>query len=107
MDPAEAVAISKPEAETTAVHAFEAVFEHGPKIELDHHLVYHARECLLIGYSRACTDGLMCDGIADYELGRLLACQGKEELAREQFELVLSGMSSFSMLLAVHGLGLM
>lgn len=28
---------------------------------------------------------------ADYELGRLLACQGKTEEAKHEFELVLSG----------------
>lgn len=59
----------KEESAKRAVAAFEAVFECGPKIELDHHLVYHAH----------------------YELGRLLACMGDEDAAREQFELVLSG----------------
>ncbi|KIY53775.1 hypothetical protein FISHEDRAFT_32644 [Fistulina hepatica ATCC 64428] len=49
--------------------AFEAVFTHGPKIELDHHIVYFAH----------------------FEYGRLLACQGDAKGAREHFELVLSG----------------
>ncbi|TEB19564.1 hypothetical protein FA13DRAFT_1844951 [Coprinellus micaceus] len=49
--------------------AFREVFQWGPKIELDHHLVYHAH----------------------YELGRLLACLGRLDEAHEQFELVLSG----------------
>ena len=40
----------KEESAKRAVAAFEAVFECGPKIELDHHLVYHARELLLFFY---------------------------------------------------------
>lgn len=36
--------ISKTEATSRAKSAFEAVFLNGPKIELDHHLVYHARK---------------------------------------------------------------
>jgi hypothetical protein len=35
--------MSRDEAAAGAKAAFEAVFEHGPKIELDHHLVYHSR----------------------------------------------------------------
>ncbi|KAF8867713.1 hypothetical protein CPB84DRAFT_1859129 [Gymnopilus junonius] len=64
--------ISKEEAEREAGASFKAVFEHGPKIELDHQLVYHAH----------------------YELGRLLACQGGPShlpQAKYEFELVLSG----------------
>ncbi|RDB18771.1 Tetratricopeptide repeat protein 39B [Hypsizygus marmoreus] len=61
--------ISKEDAEKGALRAFKSVFEYGPRIELDHHLVYHAH----------------------YELGRLLACQGDEEGAKHEFELVLSG----------------
>ncbi|TFK32751.1 hypothetical protein BDQ12DRAFT_692043, partial [Crucibulum laeve] len=68
LDPNEVVSIPKEEAATGAEEAFRAVFEHGPRIELDHHLVYHAH----------------------YELGRLLACQGDEAGARNEFELVLS-----------------
>ncbi|KAF7342547.1 hypothetical protein MSAN_02010900 [Mycena sanguinolenta] len=49
--------------------AFERVFEDGPRIELDHHLVYHAH----------------------YEYGRLLACMDDADGARKHFELVLSG----------------
>ncbi|KAJ7200925.1 hypothetical protein B0H12DRAFT_1163997 [Mycena haematopus] len=60
-DPDDAAAESKA--------AFEAVFAHGPKIELDHHLVYHAH----------------------YEYGRLLACMGDETEAMRHFEMVLSG----------------
>lgn len=44
LDPEERVAMEKEEAEKGAEMAFRAVLEHGPKIELDHHLVYHARE---------------------------------------------------------------
>ncbi|CAA7263917.1 unnamed protein product [Cyclocybe aegerita] len=69
LDPTEIVSIPKEDAEEAAETCFRAVFEHGPKIELDHHLVYHAH----------------------YELGRLLACQGNTDGAREEFELVLSG----------------
>jgi len=45
------------------------VFANGPKIELDHHIVYYAH----------------------YELGRLLACKGDTEGARRHLDLVLSG----------------
>ncbi|PFH45834.1 hypothetical protein AMATHDRAFT_157688, partial [Amanita thiersii Skay4041] len=61
--------LTKEAAEKQSGEAFRFVFEHGPKIELDHHLVYHAH----------------------YEYGRLLACQGKSGEAKEQFELVISG----------------
>ncbi|KAG5719573.1 hypothetical protein E4T56_gene4275, partial [Termitomyces sp. T112] len=57
------------EAAQGAVEAFKAVFEYGPKIELDHYIVYHAH----------------------YEYGRLLACQGDFVGAKREFELVLSG----------------
>ncbi|KAJ7743912.1 hypothetical protein DFH07DRAFT_869858 [Mycena maculata] len=69
LDPAEVVGTSRDEAAAGGRAAFEAVFENGPQIELDHHLVYHAH----------------------YELGRLLACMGNEPEARRHFELVLSG----------------
>lgn len=52
-----------------AKKAFEEVFKYGPKIELDHHLVYHAH----------------------YELGRLLVLLGDVESGKHHFELVLSG----------------
>ncbi|KAI6143386.1 hypothetical protein BKA82DRAFT_4185656 [Pisolithus tinctorius] len=52
-----------------AERAFKAVFEHGPKIELDHYLVYYAH----------------------FEYGRLLARSGKMDEARTHFDLVLSG----------------
>ncbi|KAF9555191.1 hypothetical protein CPC08DRAFT_737445 [Agrocybe pediades] len=72
--------LSKEIAERESEASFRAVFEHGPKIELDHHLVYHAH----------------------YELGRLLACQiptcatpslasEKKDKAKAEFDLVLSG----------------
>lgn len=38
--------MEKSEAERGAEAAFRAVLEYGPKIELDHHLVYHARAFL-------------------------------------------------------------
>lgn len=46
-----AVVYDKEESAKHAVAAFNAVFECGPKIELDHHLVYHARELLPFLYS--------------------------------------------------------
>ncbi|KAI6104952.1 hypothetical protein EDD16DRAFT_242267 [Pisolithus croceorrhizus] len=52
--------------------AFKAVFEHGPKIELDHYLVYYAH----------------------FEYGRLLARSGKKDEARTHFDLVLSGKTA-------------
>ncbi|KAH6894046.1 hypothetical protein BKA70DRAFT_1320347 [Coprinopsis sp. MPI-PUGE-AT-0042] len=69
IDENEVLPMSKAKAEKQAEEAFRLVFEHGPKIELDHHIVYHTH----------------------YELGRLLACAGKTDEARQQFELVLSG----------------
>ena len=46
LDPSEDITllISQRKASGAAEAAFRAVFEHGPKIELDHHLVYHARK---------------------------------------------------------------
>ena len=43
----EVVSVKKEDAEREAEEAFRAVFEFGPKIELDHHLVYHARQSIL------------------------------------------------------------
>lgn len=61
--------ISKADAVTRAKAAFERVFVNGSKIELEHHLVYHAH----------------------YEFGRLLSREGDDEAAKTQFDLVLSG----------------
>ncbi|KIL61677.1 hypothetical protein M378DRAFT_82296 [Amanita muscaria Koide BX008] len=69
IDPDEIVSIPKGEAEAKSVAAFKFVFENGPKIDLDHYIVYHAH----------------------YEYGRILRCQGNTDEAREQFELILSG----------------
>ncbi|KAF5353270.1 hypothetical protein D9756_007772 [Leucocoprinus leucothites] len=69
LDPQEAVAIPKEQAVKQSQEAFRLVLENGPKIELDHHIVYHTH----------------------YELGRLLACEGDHEKARNEFELVISG----------------
>ncbi|KAL0575364.1 hypothetical protein V5O48_006615 [Marasmius crinis-equi] len=65
----EEVGIPKDEAEKGALEAFKFVFEHGPQIELDHHLVYHAH----------------------YELGRLLVSQGDVEGGKKHYEMILSG----------------
>ncbi|KAK0191720.1 hypothetical protein F5146DRAFT_929724 [Armillaria mellea] len=61
--------MSQGEAAEASMSAFEAVFDAGLNVELDHYIVYHAH----------------------YELGRLLACQGKDDDARHQFNLILSG----------------
>jgi len=63
------IQISKSESVRRAKTAFQTIFANGPKIELEHHLVYHAH----------------------YELGRLLSREGDDEAAKIQFELVLSG----------------
>ncbi|KAL4062826.1 hypothetical protein V8B97DRAFT_1877313 [Scleroderma yunnanense] len=59
------------EASRRAEHAFQAVFEHGPKIELDHYLVYYSH----------------------FEYGQLLASSGRKDEARKHFDMVLSGKS--------------
>jgi len=77
LDPSEDIELLIPQRKAAAAAeiAFRAVFEHGPKIELDHHLVYHAH----------------------YELGRLLANNSSSSsdpntaAAQEQFDLILSG----------------
>ncbi|KAF9067920.1 hypothetical protein BDP27DRAFT_1327995 [Rhodocollybia butyracea] len=61
--------VPRDQAGKEAEAAFNAVLEHGPKIEFDHQLVYQAH----------------------YELGRLLACQGDTAGAKKHFDLVLSG----------------
>ncbi|TRM59257.1 hypothetical protein BD626DRAFT_409302 [Schizophyllum amplum] len=68
-DPEDPVGTAIPDAGAHAVAAFLQIFEFGPKIELDHHIVYHAH----------------------YEYGRLLACQGDKTGAQAQFDLVQSG----------------
>ncbi len=50
--------MSEAECAKQAEAAFTTVFEHGPSIELDHHVVYHARassflrirDCFLTGW---------------------------------------------------------
>lgn len=46
LDAYEKVSVSVEEAQHKAKSAFEEVFENGPKIELDHYIVYYARESL-------------------------------------------------------------
>ncbi|KAH9957650.1 hypothetical protein BGW80DRAFT_1465685 [Lactifluus volemus] len=79
LDPDEVVPIPQEEAAHRSGAAFRAVFENGPNIELEHHIVYHSH----------------------YEYGRLLACMGDKEGARAQFDLVLS--VNLSSLLTVTG----
>ncbi|KAJ3739023.1 hypothetical protein DFH05DRAFT_1407968 [Lentinula detonsa] len=71
LDSAQSVSFSDPRGKVAkeAETAFHAVFEHGPKIEFDHQIVYQAH----------------------YELGRLLACQNDIAGATKHFDLVLSG----------------
>ncbi|KIY49684.1 hypothetical protein FISHEDRAFT_40551 [Fistulina hepatica ATCC 64428] len=57
------------DAASRAKRAFLSVFEYGPRVELDHYIIYYSH----------------------YEYGRLLACMGDIEGAREHFEKVLSG----------------
>jgi hypothetical protein len=45
VDPDEVVSIPQAEAAERASAAFQSVFENGTKIELDHYVVYFAREC--------------------------------------------------------------
>ena len=44
MDPDEVLSIPQAEAAQRACAAFQTVFESGPKIELDHYVVYFARK---------------------------------------------------------------
>ena len=44
VDPDEVLSIPQSEAMERACAAFQAVFENGPRIELDHYVVYFARE---------------------------------------------------------------
>ena len=78
----------KAEAEKIAdLASLKAVFEHGSKIDLDHHLVYHARI-----YSLVCLESTpQLWPHPGYELGHLFARQGSIDAARHEFELVLSG----------------
>lgn len=69
LDPEEKIVITQADAQARSVAAFQEVFKHGTKIELDHFLVYHTH----------------------FEYGRLLACTGDKEGARGRFEIVLSG----------------
>lgn len=43
IDPQEKFPISQEDAVKSAITSFEAVLQHGTKIELDHHLVYYTR----------------------------------------------------------------
>jgi len=69
LDPEEKLSISQTDAQVRSIAAFQEVFKHGTKIELDHFLVYFTH----------------------FEYGRLLACTGDKERARSHFEIVLSG----------------
>ncbi|KAI0270398.1 hypothetical protein BC834DRAFT_511339 [Gloeopeniophorella convolvens] len=69
LDSEEVMEIPQKEVARRASVAFEAVFANGPKIELDHYIVYNAH----------------------FEYGRLLACMGDKEGARTQLDLVFSG----------------
>ena len=49
----EPIVIPKDTAEKVAKESFDAVFQHGPKIQLDHHLVYYSRK-----FTRLCDSSL-------------------------------------------------
>ena len=85
-DPEDPTGSAMPDAGAQAAAAFQQVFEYGPKIELDHHIVYHARE-----YGITCSGLMIAHSALDYEYGRLLACQGDKTAAQAQFDLALSG----------------
>lgn len=87
MDEDDNCQVSKPDAISRAKAAFDTVFANGAKIELDHHLVYHARTFMVILYKSL----YLYSNLIDYELGRLLSREGDNEAARKQFDLVLSG----------------
>lgn len=86
MDENDNCQVSKPEAVARAKTAFESVFTNGSKIELDHHLVYHALKFHYHTFMFA-----LLIPTSDYELGRLMSREGDDEAAKTQFDLVLSG----------------
>ncbi|KAG9310772.1 hypothetical protein JVU11DRAFT_8621 [Chiua virens] len=69
VDADEKILVSVEQARQSAESAFKRVFENGPKIELDHYIVYYAH----------------------FEYGRLLARSGDKESAKAQFDMILSG----------------
>ncbi|KAH8108408.1 hypothetical protein DFH11DRAFT_1747789 [Phellopilus nigrolimitatus] len=71
VDPSEKPEIAQEEAEGRAMAALQRVLDNGPKVELDHQIVYYAH----------------------FEMGRLNACMGRKDEARKHFDLVLSGKS--------------
>lgn len=87
LEPDEKIPYSPENARTYSERAFRAVFEHGPNIELDHYIVYYARESVLFCRSLRISDCFL----VDFEYGRLLARSGNKDGAKTQFNLVLSG----------------
>jgi len=69
IDPSEKASIPIDEASAASLEALEDVISNGPKIELDHYIVYHTH----------------------YELGRLQACRGNIAEGKRHLELVMSG----------------
>ncbi|KAH8831470.1 hypothetical protein DL96DRAFT_1587977 [Flagelloscypha sp. PMI_526] len=61
--------ISKDKSDKDAEACFKFVFENGKKIELDHQIVY----------------------MSHFEIGRIYACRGDTDMAKKEFDLVLSG----------------
>lgn len=43
LDPEEVITIPQDKASTAAEESFRSILEHGSKIHLDHHLIYHTR----------------------------------------------------------------
>jgi hypothetical protein len=91
VDPDEVLSIPQEEAAQRACAAFQTVFENGPKIELDHYVVYFARESTISSLSCGRPSCCLTLLIVDFEYGRLLACMGDNEGARTQLDLVMSG----------------
>lgn len=91
MDPDEVLSIPQAEAAQRACAAFQTVFENGPKIELDHYVVYFAREPTILISLLRLTELFFDLLFVDFEYGRLLACMGDKEDARAQLDLVMSG----------------
>jgi hypothetical protein len=72
--------------------AFKIVFANGSKIDLEHHLLYHARKCSSFTLCLACP--YLFRHLSDYELDRSLSPEDDDTAARVQFNLVLSGKAT-------------
>jgi hypothetical protein len=90
-DPDCAETVEIPEAERRpleqrALTSFQTVLDNASHIQYDHFLVYYTRKC-----GSACFPPYSLTSFPDYELGRLKACQGDIEAAKQHLELVMAG----------------